>query len=143
MENNLLNVLLVEDDSLDIINAERELRKIKTRYSLHIAKNGRIALDMLRGENGAEKLDPLPLIILLDINMPKMDGFEFLQIIRSDPEYDSIKVFVMTTSNEQGDKIIAKKLGIEGYIVKPLSFEKHGNSPSSLDTFGLFIELLK
>jgi CheY-like chemotaxis protein len=143
MENNLLNVLLIEDDSLDIINAERELKKIKTRYSLHIAKNGKIALDMLKGENGYEKLDPLPLIILLDINMPKMDGFEFLKIIRGDHEYDSIKVFIMTTSNEEGDKLNAKKLGIEGYIVKPLTFEKHANSSSSLDTFGLFIELLK
>jgi CheY-like chemotaxis protein len=143
MENNLLSILLIEDDSLDIINVERELKKIKTRYSLHIAKNGKIALDMLKGENGAEKLDPLPLIILLDINMPKMNGFEFLQAIRNDSEFDSIKVFIMTTSNEEGDKLMAKKLGIEGYIVKPLSFEKHSNSSSSLDTFGLFIELVK
>ena len=68
MENNLLNALLIEDDSLDIINVERELKKIKTRYTLHIAKNGKIALDMLMGKNGQEKLDPLPLIILLDSN---------------------------------------------------------------------------
>jgi CheY-like chemotaxis protein len=142
MENNLLSVLLIEDNSQDIINVEREFKKIKTRYSLHVVKNGKIALDMLKGENGQEKLDPLPLIMLVDINMPEMDGFEFLQIIRSDPEYDAIKIFIMTTSNEEIDKVLAKKYGA-GFIVKPLSFEKQGHSLSSIDTFGLFIELLK
>ena len=73
-----------------------------------------IALDMLMGKNGQEKLDPLPLIILLDINLPKMDGFEFLKIIRSNPEFENMKVFVMTTSNEECDKIMAKKFDVTG-----------------------------
>jgi CheY-like chemotaxis protein len=143
MEYNLLNVLLVEDDYLDIINFEREFKKIKSKFALHVAKNGKMALDMLRGENGQEKMDPLPIIIVLDLNMPKMNGFEFLKILRSDPEYDRINVYITTTSNEEGDKLMAKSLGISGYIVKPLTFEKYNNAKSSIDTFGLFINLLK
>jgi CheY-like chemotaxis protein len=143
MEYNLLNVLLIEDDYLDIMNFEREFKKIKSKFSLHIAKNGKMAWNMLKGEQGLEKLDPTPLIIVLDINMPKMNGVEFLKLLRADSEFDKVKVFMTTTSNEEGDRLMAQALGASGYIVKPLTFEKYQGNTSSIDAFSLFIELLK
>jgi len=95
---------------------------------LHIAKNGLEALDMLT--NG--KLNPLPKIILLDINMPKMGGIEFLQELRKNPELKSLSVFVMTTSNEESDIVAAYDLNVAGYILKPIAFESFVNTVSVL-----------
>lgn len=134
----IANILLVEDDSLDIMNVERTLRKIDVLHKLHVARNGEEALAMLRGI-GVDKLDPLPSIIMLDINMPKMNGLEFLNELRNDEELKAIKVFIMTTSNEEVDKTSSQALGVSGYIVKPLRFN---NPVSSTDNFNLFIDLL-
>jgi CheY-like chemotaxis protein len=90
---------------------------------------------MLRGTNGIARLNPLPRIILLDINMPKMNGLEFLRELRSDPYLKAITVFVMTTSNDDADKIEAYKLNVAGYVLKPLSFEKFVNSISILNNY--------
>lgn len=129
------NILLVEDDLLDVINVQRTLSKINLTHKLFVAKNGEEALSMLKGEE-AEKIHPLPDIILLDINMPKMDGMEFLTILRSTNEYKDIKVFIITTSNEELDRETSQRLGISGYIVKPLSLN------SGKDSFSLLIDLM-
>lgn len=88
-------------------------------------------------DDGDRKIDPLPEIIMLDLNMPKMDGMEFLTILRSHERLKDIKVFIMTTSNELEDKENSQKLGISGYIVKPLTL-----SSSSKDSFSLLIDLM-
>jgi CheY-like chemotaxis protein len=134
----IANILLVEDDSLDVMNVERMLRKIDVSHRLHVARNGQEALDLIRGNN-VEPIDPKPSIILLDINMPKMDGLEFLAEIRRDEELKNIKVFIMTTSSQDVDREASEQLGISGYIVKPLQFS---NATSSKDSFNLFIDLL-
>ncbi|MDX5346835.1 MAG: response regulator [Hymenobacteraceae bacterium] len=134
-------ILLVEDDYLDIMSVERELKKINIDLPLHIARNGREALDMLKGE-GVPKI-PRPSVIMLDINMPKMNGLEFLSELRKDPEFSDINVFIMTTSNEDTDRFAAQKLNVSGYIVKPLTFDTFGNSNSSIDSFSLFLDLVK
>ncbi|GEO04037.1 response regulator [Adhaeribacter aerolatus] len=137
------SILLVEDDYLDIRNVERELKKINVNLPLHIARNGREALDMLRGE-GYPKIEPLPKVVMLDINMPKMNGIEFLTEIRQDPVLHDLNVFIMTTSNEETDRFAAKNLNISGYIVKPLTFDSFGGkSGSTIDSFSLFLDLLK
>ncbi|MGV3585958.1 MAG: response regulator [Adhaeribacter sp.] len=137
------SILLVEDDYLDIRNVERELKKINVNLPLHIARNGREALEMLRGE-GYPKIDPLPKVVMLDINMPKMNGIEFLTEIRQDPLLHDLNVFIMTTSNEDVDRFAAKNLNISGYIVKPLTFDSFGGkSGSTIDSFSLFLDLLK
>ena len=128
MEDKLLNILLIEDDSVDVMNVQRAFKKNNITNPLHIAFNGVEALNMLRGTNGKPKLNPMPRIILLDINMPKMNGLEFLRELRHDPELRSISVFVMTTSNDDQDKIEAYSLNVAGYILKPLSFEKFVNA---------------
>ncbi|PRY13131.1 response regulator receiver domain-containing protein [Pontibacter ummariensis] len=142
MSEKKVNILLVEDDYLDIMNVERELGKISVEYPLHVARNGREALDMLRGE-GVPKISPVPSVILLDINMPKMNGMEFLAELRRDPEFSHIPVFIMTTSNEDTDRLAAQRLNVSGYIVKPLSFDSFERSHSSLDSFSLFLDLIK
>src|SRR4051812_48938283 len=96
-----MSILLVEDDNVDVMNVQRAFRKNNITCPLSVAFNGVEALNILRGNNGKAKLNPLPGIILLDINMPKMNGIEFLHELRSDAELQSISVFVMTTSNDE------------------------------------------
>jgi CheY-like chemotaxis protein len=84
---------------------------------------------------------PLPKIIILDINMPKMNGIEFLKIMRENERLKNISVFVMTTSNEDSDKINAYNLNVAGYILKPLSFEKFLTSVATLKNFWQLCEL--
>ncbi|MFD3002529.1 response regulator [Pontibacter toksunensis] len=143
MSDKAANILLVEDDYLDIMNVERELSKINVSLPLLVARNGREALNMLRGTEGAEKINPAPSVILLDINMPKMNGLEFLAEMRREPEFSHIPVFIMTTSNEDIDRMAAQRLNVAGYIVKPLTFDSFEKSHSSLDSFSLFLDLIK
>lgn len=131
------NILLVEDDHLDIIHANRVLSQVNVLHNLHVAKNGEEALKMLSEEN-PDKISPLPEIILLDLNMPRMNGLEFLGIIRADERLKHIKVFIITTSGEEVDKEIAKELGISGYIEKPFKLTK----TTSKGSFNLHIDLI-
>ena len=119
---NLINILLVEDDEVDIMNVQRAFRKNNIKNPLHITRNGLEALQALRGEHPEVNI-PSPKIILLDINMPKMGGIEFLTELRKHPELKAISVFMMTTSNEESDKVAAYNLNVAGYVLKPLSFE--------------------
>jgi len=134
-EEKLLSILLVEDDSVDVMNVQRAFVKNNITNPLHIAFNGVEALNMLRGSNGKPKINPTPRIILLDINMPKMNGLEFLRELRNDAELKSLSVFVMTTSNDDQDKIEAYNLNVAGYILKPLSFEKFVNAVAVLNSY--------
>ena len=140
MNSNYLHILLIEDDEVDIMNVQRALKKNNMTNPLHIANNGHEALNKLKGI-GTEKLNPLPHIILLDINMPKMNGIEFLKEMRQDPELKAIPVFIMTTSNEENDKCQAYNLNVAGYILKPVSFEKFIKAVSTLKSFWELIEL--
>ncbi|MFB9862572.1 response regulator [Rufibacter immobilis] len=130
MEEKVVNILLVEDDEVDIMNVQRAFRKNNINNPLHVAHNGLEALEMLRSGSV-----PMPPIIILDINMPKMNGIEFLQEIRKDPALNRLSVFVMTTSNEDSDKINAYNLNVAGYILKPLSFEKFLSAVATLDRY--------
>ena len=127
-------ILLIEDDELDIISVERSLKKIESGFILHTAYNGIEAFKMLR-----DSITPLvPDVILLDINMPRMNGIEFLQILRSDEILKDIKVFVMTTSSEASDRSAAEELGISGYILKPLNYTDNTKRSDSMDAFVQF-----
>ncbi|QCR22990.1 response regulator [Pontibacter sp. SGAir0037] len=126
----LVNVLLVEDDEVDIMNVQRAFKKNSITNPLFIARNGLEALEMLKSG-----MVPFPHIIILDINMPKMNGIEFLKELRQDDDFKSASVFVMTTSNEDSDKINAYNLNVAGYILKPLSFEKFITSVATLNSY--------
>lgn len=140
MSDKYVNILLVEDDEVDIMNVQRAFKKNNITNPLHVARNGLEALDLLRGKNGQIALDPMPKIILLDINMPKMGGIEFLKEIRKDPKFNTTSIFIMTTSNEDSDKIAAYNLNVAGYILKPLSFENFVNSISILNHYWMLCE---
>lgn len=136
MNQKLVNILLVEDDEVDVMNVKRAFSKNKIMNPLFIAGNGVEALEMLD-----DKIIPLPKIIILDINMPKMNGIEFLKIIRENEKLKNISVFVLTTSNEDSDKINAYNLNVAGYILKPLSFEKFLTSVATLKNFWQLCEM--
>ena len=140
MDDNLLNILLVEDDQIDVMNVKRAFKKNKITNPLHVASNGLEALAMLTGD-GVPKINPLPKIILLDINMPKMNGIELLKELRANEEFKSTSVFIMTTSNDDTDKVEAYNLNVAGYILKPINFEKFVNAVATLNNFWKLIEL--
>jgi CheY-like chemotaxis protein len=133
--NQIVNILMVDDDEVDCMNVQRAFKKSNILNPLIIAHNGVEALDRLRGTNGAEKIAPTPRIILLDINMPKMNGLEFLKELRADQELHNISVFVMTTSNDDKDRIEAYNYNVAGYIIKPISFENFVAAVSILNNF--------
>ncbi|MEW8657828.1 MAG: response regulator [Candidatus Thiodiazotropha endolucinida] len=117
-------ILLIEDDRVDIMTVQRALQKNNISNPLLIARTGLEALDMLRGTNDVKKINPLPALTLLDLNLPKMSGFEFLQELRNDPELDSLRIIVLTSSNEPKDRAAAFKFEVDDYIVKPHSFDE-------------------
>ena len=126
------SVLLVEDDIFDTMTAEKSFAKFNVPHQLHTAFNGEEALDLLLGRNGAEALRPLPEVILLDLNMPRMNGVEFLTELRANPEFQHLPVFITTTSGMDVDRLNTEKLGISGYILKPLDFETGTDLSDSL-----------
>lgn len=139
MPESIINIFLVEDDEVDIMNVKRAFKKNNITNPLYVAGNGIEALNMLKGENGIEKI-PRPRIILLDLNMPKMGGIEFLKEMRKDEELKNISVFVMTTSNEDNDKVEAYSLNVAGYILKPLSMESFVAAVSTLKNYWMLCE---
>ncbi len=132
-QNNLINILLVEDDEVDVMNVKRAFTKNNITNPLYVAGNGLEALDLLRGD-GPNRM-PAPRIILLDLNMPRMGGIEFLRELRADPELRGTSVFVMTTSNEDKDKVDAYNLNVAGYILKPLSLDKFVQAMAALRSY--------
>ena len=134
------SVLLVEDDIFDTMMAEKSFAKFSIPHQLHTAFNGEEALDLLLGRNGMEALRPLPEVILLDLNMPRMNGIEFLTELRTNPEFADIPVFITTTSGMDEDRSGAAELGVSGYILKPLDFE---TSTDLSDSLSLLEKLLR
>jgi CheY-like chemotaxis protein len=133
MSEKMVNILLVEDDEVDVMNVKRAFKKNNITNPLNICNNGLEALDFLRGKT--EPFGEIPKIILLDLNMPKMGGIEFLREIRKDEKLKNISVFVMTTSNEDKDKVDAYNLNVAGYILKPLSMERFVEAVSTLNNY--------
>jgi len=109
--------LLVEDDVVDAKQVQRALHKLKLLNPIHIARDGVEALEMLRGEQGREPIRS-PYLILLDLNMPRMNGLEFLEAIRKDSSLSQSIVFVLTSSKEERDRLSAYHHNVAGYIVK-------------------------
>lgn len=131
-------ILLIEDDELDVISVERSLKKLNEEYVLYTAYNGIEALELLNGKDGRPGINPLPDVILLDLNMPKMNGVEFLKVLRSEEHLKHIKVFVMTTSGEEADRKTVENLGTSGYLIKPLNFTNNDKRTDSMDAFVQF-----
>ena len=123
MPDNDAVILLVEDDRVDIMTVQRAMKKIDIGNPLYVARTGVEALGMLRGD-GYPKIEPAPSLILLDLNLPKMGGIEFLKELRADPALRSLPVIVLTSSNEPRDRAAAFEYEVDDYIVKPHSFDE-------------------
>jgi CheY-like chemotaxis protein len=117
MKNTKCNLLIVEDDDVAAESIQRSLAKAGLPFTAIIAGDGLEALHILRGQHPTKKVIN-PLIVLLDLNMPIMDGFEFLQAIRNDQALRSVVVFVLTTSSSDLDRAKAYNENIAGYMVK-------------------------
>lgn len=113
-------ILLVEDDQVDAMTVKRSLKEIKVSNRLLIAGNGEEGLQCLLASSEQEK----PCIILLDLNMPKMNGIEFLQIVKIDERFKRIPVVVLTTSRNEQDRVESFDLGVAGYMVKPVDYQQ-------------------
>ncbi|MEO0617286.1 MAG: response regulator [Pseudomonadota bacterium] len=115
-----VTLLLVDDDDVDIMSIRRALDARGLDNPLVVAHDGIEALEYLRGENGRDRVES-PFIILLDLNMPRMDGIEFLGEVRADPALRRSVVYVLTTSAAQKDKLQAHAHDVDGFITKGAS----------------------
>jgi CheY-like chemotaxis protein len=129
-------ILLVEDDRVDVMTILRALKEIHVVNPVVSMENGEAALDYLR--NPASER---PCIILLDLNMPIMNGIEFLQTIKHDAEFKRIPVIVLTTSEEQQDKVHSFDLGVAGYMAKPVDYRRFVEMMRSIDLYWTISEM--
>lgn len=129
-------VLLVEDDTIDAMTVKRAFRDLKVTNPLAHSLNGEEALAYLTQE-GKET----PCVILLDLNMPKMNGAEFLRIIKADPALKKIPVVILTTSNEERDILESFRRSVAGYIVKPVDYQKFVDAIRTVDLYWTLSEL--
>lgn len=118
MRNNR-DILVVEDDRVDAMTIERVFKQLGLANRIIFCTDGVEGIEYLQNE-----CSTLPAIVLLDINMPRMNGIEFLRIIRNDPEFKKLPVVILTTSGEERDKIDSFELGISGYMVKPVDYDE-------------------
>ncbi len=112
-----VNLLLVEDNKIDVQLFQRAMRRAGLEHPTRVAGDGRHALNILRGEDPEQSIGK-PNIVILDIKMPRMDGFEFLNTIRSDPDLHKLVVFILTTSSDPDDRERAYEKNVAGYLVK-------------------------
>jgi CheY-like chemotaxis protein len=139
LEPRTAQLLHVEDDDLCIMGLVRAFKKAKIANPISFAHDGIDALEMLRGTNGRERL-PRPYLVLLDLNMPRMDGVEFLEELRKDEDLKKSIVFIMTTSGADEDKVKAYNLGVAGYILKSNPANAFMEATALLDTYWRVVE---
>ncbi len=137
MQDKALNILLVEDDQVDIMNVRRAFERNRITNPLFVAGDGLEALEMLR--NG--RVPATKRIVLLDLNMPRMSGIEFLRELRRDAALMHTPVVVLTTSNDERDKIEAYNLNVAGYLLKPVTFINFVELMAALNKYWTLVEL--
>ncbi|MEO6778518.1 MAG: response regulator [Gemmatimonadaceae bacterium] len=132
-----LNLVLIEDDDIDVMNVKRALERAHVTNPLFVARNGLEGLALLRS-------DAVPTdrrLVLLDLNMPKMNGIEFLHELRNDPALRPTPVVVLTTSDDDRDKIQAYNLNVAGYLLKPVTFMNFVDVMAALNKFWALVEM--
>jgi CheY-like chemotaxis protein len=132
-----LNILLVEDDQVDVMNVQRAFKKNNISNPLWMAGNGVEALDVLRSGD----LPQSRLLVLLDLNMPRMNGIEFLRSLRADPDLKHLPVVVLTTSDDERDRVEAYQMNVAGYIVKPVTFVNFCEAMATLNKYWSLVEM--
>lgn len=131
-----LNILLIEDDAIEVMKFNRVLKKLELNHKLIEANNGEAALNILKVK------DVIPDIIVLDLNMPKLNGIEFLTILKNDEVLKYIPSIILSTSSNHKDMLECYKLGIAGYILKPLKYEDYVDRITKLLDYWSMNELI-
>ncbi len=121
MHKNKGPILLVEDDEVDVMMVQRAFKKHGIDNPLHVAESGDRALALLRGENGQRVV---PILILFDLNMPRMNGITFLKELRADPQLRALPAVALTSSSQPADRETAFEYNVAGYFIKPVSYEQ-------------------
>lgn len=133
----MTNILLVEDDEVDVMNVRRAFLKNNIVNPLWEAGDGVEGLQMLRGSEIPRERR----LVLLDLNMPRMNGIEFLTELRADPDLAPTPVVVLTTSDDERDRVDAYQLNVAGYILKPLTFGSFVEAMARLDRYWSLVEM--
>ena len=131
-----INILLIEDDLIEVMKLKRATGSLNLNHKIIEANNGEKALELLQQKNN------LPDIILLDLNMPKINGIEFLRILKADERLSYIPTIILTTSNNQRDLLECFKTGIAGYVLKPLKYEDYVSKIEKLLAYWSINELI-
>ncbi len=139
MDDRTVHIVLVEDDDLDAEAVARAFRKQKIANPIHRVCDGVEALELLRGRDGQAPLRR-PYLVLLDLNMPRMDGIEFLAELRADPHLRDTIVFVLTTSDADTDKAAAYASQVAGYLVKSKAGEDFSHLARVVECFWRYVE---
>lgn len=131
-----MKVLFIEDDMIESMKMQRAISKLQYKHTIVEAKNGEEALEILqRGD--------LPDIILLDLNMPRMSGIEFLGVLKSDERLKYLPTVILTTSENRADLMECFKIGIAGYVIKPLKYEDYESKIKKVFDYWEISELIK
>ena len=136
-----VTVLVVDDDDVDVEGIRRAFRKRRIGNRLKVAGDGLDALEQLRGSGNHTEPLPRPLLVLLDINMPRMNGLEFLREIRADDALRDLVVFVLTTSADQGDLYEAYNLNVAGYMLKSEVGESFRDAVDLIEHYWRIVEM--
>lgn len=136
-----VEILLVEDDPNDLDMTLRALRKANMANHIMVARDGVEALDYVfcEGPHAGRRMERTPKVVLLDLKLPRLDGFEVLRRLKADPRTRSIPVVVLTSSREQNDVIATYDLGVNSYIVKPVNFDSFVKAVSELGMYWLLL----
>jgi CheY-like chemotaxis protein len=129
-------ILLLEDDTVDAMTVKRALKDLKVINQLVRTANGEEALVYLKDENNVK-----PCVILLDLNMPKMNGVEFLKVVKNDETLKKIPAIVLSTSKDDQDRIQSYQLNVAGFIVKPVDYKKFVEAIRIIDLYWTLSEL--
>jgi two-component system response regulator len=136
-----VEILLVEDDPDDLDMTLRALRKSGMANKIHVARDGVEALEFIfcEGAHAQRRIDNLPKVVLLDLKLPRVDGFEVLRRMKADARTRGIPIVVLTSSREQSDVVASYNLGVNSYIVKPVNFDSFVKSVTDLGMYWLLL----
>jgi CheY-like chemotaxis protein len=137
VDDHSLNILLVDDDEVDVMTVKRAFAKANIANKVFVATDGIEALEKLRSDG----IPTQRRLVLLDLNMPRMNGIEFLREIRQDPALQALTVVVLTTSNEDRDRVEAYQLNVAGYLLKPVTFHSFADVMATLNKYWTLMEM--
>lgn len=133
----ITNVLLVDDDAIDVMNMRRAFLRNDIKNPLFVASTAQEALELLRSDTFPQSR----VVVLLDINLPKMNGIEFLRLLRADAGLSSTFVVILTTSNDERDRVAAYSLNVAGFLLKPANSANFVELAATMNKYWSLLEM--